>query len=311
MKIPGTSSTCTIGILCIFFLLSCHPRPQEGERTIIDDLGERVIIKRDIKRIVSLVPSNSELVCLLDCDRLYGGTRYDRFPDELVKRVKEKKIKIIGGGFDPNLEMIIEIGPDLVLANGPSQQRVVLPLKRMGYPVLSLYPQNIDRLKRDFLLLGEILGRKAKARKIVQDVERGLKEIQKKTRQKKRKRVYLQTWPNPMITVGKGSFSQSLLTLAGGINVFEDMPFDSGKVSIEWIIKRNPQVLIFTDNQAEFVKKIIKRPEWRQIAGVKNNHICLINEAYLRRRIQFLDGVEKIYECLFEATPSSPRGSVG
>lgn len=299
MKISGKASTVALYVLTFLFFLSCRPTPQERERVIIDDLGHRIKIKRDVKKIVSLVPTNSEHVCILDCDRLYGGTRYDHFPEELVKRVKEGKIKIIGGGFDPNLEMIIEIGPDLILANGPSQQRVVLPLKRMGYPILSLYPQNIEQLKRDFLLLGEILGRKAKAIKIVKEVESRLKEIQKKTRPKKRIRVYLQTWPNPMITVGKGSFSHSLITLAGGINVFGDMLFDSGKVGIEWIIKRNPQVLIFTDHQAEFVKKIVKRPEWRQIAGVKNNHICFINEAFLRRRIQFIDGLEKIYECLF------------
>jgi iron complex transport system substrate-binding protein len=258
--------------------IGCQTAPEENGRSVIDDSGQKFIIKRDVKKVVSLVPTNSELVCLLDCDRLYGGTRYDRFPAELVKRVEEKKMKIVGGGFDPNLEMIIEIGPDLILANGPSQQRVVLPLIRMGYPVLSLYPQNIEGLKRDFMLLGEILDRKAKAEKIVRGLEKGLREIHKKTKQNKRKKVYLQTWSDPMITVGKGSFSQSLLTLAGGINVFEDMPIDSGKVSIEWIIKRNPEVLIFTDNQAEYVNKIIKRPEWRQIVGVKNNHICLISE---------------------------------
>jgi len=299
VKISGKASTVALYVLTFLFFLSCRPTPQKREYVIIDDSGQRVIIKRDIKRIVSLVPSNSELVCILDCERLKGGTRYDRFPDELVKRVMEKKIRIIGGGFDPNLEMIIEIGPDLILANGPSQQRVVLPLKRMGYPILSLYPQNIEQLKRDFLLLGEILGREAKSIKIVKEVESRLKEIQKKTRPKKRIRVYLQTWPNPMITVGKGSFSHSLITLAGGINIFGDMLFDSGKVGIEWIIKRNPQVLIFTDHQADFVKKIVKRPEWRQIAGVKNNHICFISEIFLRRRIQFIDGLEKIYECLF------------
>jgi len=299
MRTSGRANLAYLLLLSLLIVLSCQTAQDENERSVIDDLGHRIKIKQDVKKIVSLVPTNSEHVCILDCDRLYGVTRYDRFPAELVRRVKEEKIKIIGGGFDPNLEMIIEIEPDLILANGPSQQRVVLPLKRMGYPILSLYPKNIDRLKRDFLLLGEILGRKAKAIKIVKDVERGLKEIQKKTRPKKRIRVYLQTWPNPMITVGKGSFPHSLITLAGGINVFGDMLFDSGKVGIEWIIKRNPQVLIFTDNQAEFVKKIVKRPEWRQIAGVKNNHICLINEAFLRRRIQFIDGLEKIYECLF------------
>lgn len=299
MRTSGRTNLSYLFLLSLLIFIGCRTAQDENERSIIDDLGHRIKIKQDVKKIVSLVPTNSELVCILDCERLKGGTRYDRFPDELVKRVMEKKIRIIGGGFDPNLEMIIEIGPDLILANGPSQQRVVLPLKRMGYPIMSLYPQNIEQLKRDFLLLGEILGRKAKAIKIVKDVDRGLKEIQKKTRSKKRKRVYIQTWPNPKITVGKGSFSHSLITLAGGINVFGDMHFDSGKVGIEWIIKRNPQVLIFTDNQVEFVKKIVKRPEWSQIAGVKNNHICLINEAFLRRRIQFIDGLEKIYECLF------------
>ncbi len=302
MKTSGRANLSYLFLLSLIMFIGCRTAQNENERSVIDDLGHRIKIKRDVKKVVSLVPTNSEHVCILDCDRLYGGTRYDRFPAELVKRVKEGKIKIIGGGFDPNLEMIIEIKPDVILANGPSQQRVVLPLKRMGYPILSLYPKNIDRLKRDFLLLGEILGRKAKAIKIVKEVESRLKEIQKKTRPKKRIRVYLQTWPNPMITVGKGSFSHSLITLAGGINVFGDMLFDSGKVGIEWIIKRNPQVLIFTDNQAEFVKKIVKRPEWRQIVGVKNNHICLINETFLRRRIQFIDGLEKIYECLFLRT---------
>ncbi|MEE8115407.1 MAG: ABC transporter substrate-binding protein [Nitrososphaerales archaeon] len=300
MKVLQTTSRCALLILSLLFLLTCHPPPQERERTVIDDLGQQVKIKKDIKSIVSLVPTNSELVCLLDCERLKGGTRYDLFPEELVRRIKDKKIRIIGGGFDPNLELIVEIGPDLILANGPSQQKAVLPLKRLGYPVLSLYAQNIEWLKKDFLLLGEILDRKARARTILKGVDRGLREMQKKTAQKKRKRVYLQTWPNPMITVGKGSFSQSLLTLAGGINVFEDMPFDSGKVSIEWIIKRNPEVMIFTNHQLDFVNHIVKRPEWREIDAVKNNHICLIHEANLRRRVQFLDGVNNIYRCLFE-----------
>lgn len=282
------------------FLLGCHPPPLEADRTITDDLGQKVKIKRDIKSVVSLVPTNSELVCLLDCERLKGGTRYDRFPEELVRRVQEKKIRIIGGGFDPNLEMIVEIGPDLILANGPSQQRITLPLKRLGFPVLSLYAQDIDWVKKDFLLLGAILNRQAKAKAIVAEVDRALDEIRHKIGSQKRKRVYVQTWPNPMITVGKGSFSQSLLTLAGGTNIFEDMPFDSGQVSTEWIIKRNPEVMIFTDNQLEFVNRIMNRPEWQQVDAVKNNHICLIHETNLRRRIRFTDGVRKIYECLFE-----------
>lgn len=281
-------------------LLACHALPQEGERVVIDDLGHEVKIKRHVKKIVSLVPTNSELVCLLDCTRLKAGTRYDRFPEELVQRVKEKKIEILGGGFDPNLEKIVEIGPDLILTNGPSQQRVVLPLKRLGYSVLSIYPQDLAALQKDFLLLGEILDRQAAAKKIVGEVENGLKKIQERTNQKRKKRVYLQTAPEPMITVGQTSFAHWLLSLAGGVNVFEDMQLDSWKVSVESIIQRNPEVLILVGKQEEFVNRNLKRPEWRQIDAVKNHHVCFIEAAEIRRTIQFLDGVEKIYKCIFE-----------
>ncbi len=299
MKPSGHRVPIYVCLISLLIFAGCKTAPKEAWRSVTDDLGYQVTIRKEIKRVVSLVPTNSELVCLLDCERLYGGTRYDRFPQELVQRIKDKKMKIIGGGFDPNLELIVEIGPDLILANGPSQQKAVTPLKRLGYPVLSLYAQNIDWLKKDFLLLGKILNRTARARAILEEVDQGLREIQTKTARKKKKRVYLQTWPDPMITVGKGSFSQSLLTLAGGINIFEDMAFDSGKVSIESIIKRNPEVMIFMNHHLDFVNRIVKRPEWRELDAVKNNHICLIHEANLRRRIQFLDGVNKIYRCLF------------
>lgn len=304
LRCLGKAAISAAVFVFLLLFLEGYPLLEEKERSIIDDLGQQVKLKGDIQKIVSLVPTNSEMVCLLDCARLKGGTRYDRFPEELVKRVKEKKIEILGGGFDPNLEKIVEIGPDLILTDGPSQQRVVLPLKRMGYPVLSLHPQDIEGIQRDFLLLGEILDQEVRAKKIVEDVKKGLKEIKQKTREKKAKRAYLQTWPDPMITVGKGSISQRLLSLAGGVNVFEDMPFDSGKVSVEWIIQRNPEVLIFVGKQEAFVKKTLKLPQWRQIDAVKNHHICFIDEAYLRRTIQFLGGVEKIYECLFAAAPS-------
>ncbi|MFQ5851276.1 MAG: ABC transporter substrate-binding protein [Candidatus Binatia bacterium] len=258
----------------------------------------------DVRKIVSLVPTNSEMVCLLDCTRLKGGTRYDRFPEELARRVREKKIVIIGGGYDPNLERIIEIGPDLVLANGPSQEQVVSRLKRMGYPVLSLWPDDIEGIKRDFSLLGQILDRRAKAERIMEEIETRLKILGKRVKDKKRKKVYIQTWPDPMITVGRDSFPQTLLSLAGGTNIFSDMPFDSGKISMEWVIQRNPEVLIFIKEQKESVKKILKLPGWRLVDGVKKRHICFISEIDLRPTIQFLEGVEEIHECLFAGNPS-------
>ena len=301
MSLPSRISATRVAAVILFSLFSsgCAPSPQAGERTFVDDLGYPVRIQGSVKRIVSLLPSNSEMVCLLDCERLKGGTRYDRFPEELVRRVREKEIEIVGGGFDPSLEKIIEISPDLILVDGPSQQRIALPLKKMGHAVFSLYPRDMDGIRRDFLLLGEILGREEKARRILADVETGLGDFRSKTRGNVKKRVYLQTWPEPMITVGKNSMSQWILDLAGGINIFGDMPFDSGKISLEWIIQRNPEVLIFVDSQREFAERIRKLPGWREIDGVQKNHICFIEAVHLRHTIQFLDGVKRIHQCLF------------
>lgn len=286
-------------VLLPILLPACASAPGPGERTFVDDLGYSVSVRRDVKRAVSLLPSNSEMVCLLDCERLKGGTRYDRFPNELVRRVAEKKIEIVGGGFDPSLEKIVEIAPDLVLVNGPSQQRVAEPLKNMGFPVFSLYPRDLDGLRRDFLLLGEILGRKEKAMRILADVESGLEEFRRKMRYKTKRRVYLQTWADPIITVGRGSMSHWVLEMAGGINIFADMPFDSGKVGLESIIQRDPEVLIFVDSPPGFAQRIRKLPGWKEIEGVKKNEICFIEAPYLRRTVEFLDGVKKVHQCLF------------
>ncbi len=71
-----------ISIYALATLLSSVALAAAGSRTIVDDLGFTVTVKRDIRRVVSLVPTNSEMVCLLDCERLKGGTRYDFFPEE-------------------------------------------------------------------------------------------------------------------------------------------------------------------------------------------------------------------------------------
>ncbi|MDH3443427.1 MAG: hypothetical protein OEN50_05840, partial [Deltaproteobacteria bacterium] len=104
MAIPTLKSVHTARTMAAVFtlgmLLTSPLKAKAADRTIVDDLGFRVAVKSNIRRIVSLVPSNSEMVCLLDCDRLKGGTRYDRFPATLAERVRLKQVEIIGGGFD-------------------------------------------------------------------------------------------------------------------------------------------------------------------------------------------------------------------
>jgi ABC-type Fe3+-hydroxamate transport system substrate-binding protein len=274
-----------------------------GSRMIVDDLGFKVQVKDHIRRVVSLVPTNSEMVCLLDCERLKGGTRYDQFPTELRNRVQANQIEIIGGGFDANLEKIVQLQPDLILTNGPTQQRFAVPLKNMGYSALSIWPRDMAGLKRDFLLLGELLAQEKKAQRAIDDMERRFAQIQATAMNKPTKKVYLQMWTDPLITVGNLSFPDWLVAAAGGINIFGDLPFDSAQISLESLIHRDPEVLIFLAQQAPFAKTLTQRPGWSSIRGVRDSHFCYIEESDIRRSIEFLKGLAKIQVCLFGDKP--------
>jgi ABC-type Fe3+-hydroxamate transport system substrate-binding protein len=297
-----------VGALAVWGLFSAAIFPAAalpGERTVVDDLGFKVAVKGDVRRVVSLVPTNSEMVCLLDCERLKGGTRYDQFPDELRKRLQRQQIETIGGGFDANLEKVVQLRPDLILTNGPTQQRFAVPLKNMGYSVVSLWPRDMDGLVKDFLLLGELLGQERRAQSFIGDMRKRFQAIAAKSKDKPKKRVYLQMWTEPLITVGKASFTDWLVGAAGGVNVFADLSFDSGQIGLESLIQRNPEVLIFLAEQAPFVKTLAQRPGWSSIRGVRDGHFCFIDEPDIRRSIMFIDGLAKLHNCLFRETATA------
>jgi iron complex transport system substrate-binding protein len=274
-----------------------------GERRIIDDLGFTVTITRNISRVVSLVPTNSEMVCLLDCQRLKGGTRHDEFPQELRRRKQLKQIDVIGGGFDANLEKIVQLKPDLILTNGPTQQRFALPLKNMGYSVVSLWPRDLDGLVKDFLLLGKLLGQEQKAERFIDDMRRRFAAIATKAKHKPNPRVYLQMWTDPLITVGATSFTDWLVRAAGGVNVFGDLAFDSAQIGLESLIQRNPEVLVFLTEQAPFAKSLGRRPGWSSIRGVRAGRFCFVDEPDIRRSIMFIDGLIKLQDCILGGAP--------
>jgi len=291
------------------FALSSLAMARDKERVVIDDLGFTVRIGTDIRKVVSLVPTNSEMVCLLDCERLKGGTRYDEFPQELRRRIQLKHVDIIGGGFDANLEKIVQLQPDLILTNGPTQQRFAVPLKNLGYSVVSLWPRDMAGLVKDFLLLGELLEQERKAQNFIHDMQQRFQAIVAKAKHKPTKRAYLQMWTEPLITVGGASFTDWLVSAAGGANIFGDLPFDSGQIGLESLIQRNPEVLIFLAEQAPFVKTLQKRPGWSSIRGVRNGHFCFIDEPDIRRSIMFVDGLAKLQSCLFRDVATAQRSS--
>ena len=164
------------------------------------------------KRIVSLVPSLTELVFALGAgEALVGRTRFCEEPSELVGRVP-----VLGGTKNPNVERIQEAAPDLVLANKEENRREdVEALRRMGIEVLLTDPNTLDEAIAMVLLLGDVLAQPAAARRIADETGSALSEGPVVDGL----RVLVPIWWNPLMALGSGAYGHDLLERCGAVNV--------------------------------------------------------------------------------------------
>ena len=201
----------------------------------IDDFGYAVRINGTPERIVSLAPSNTEILFALGVgDRVIAVTDYCNFPPEAKEKTK------IGGYSTINIEKVISLNPDLVVAAYGNGRETVEFLRRY-VPVIALNPKNLTEVMRDIELLGKITNTEENASRIISMMEEKIEEV-KRNRTNKRVRVAHILWFDPIWVSGKNTFIDEIITIAGGENVFD---FEGWRVvSEEDLIKEDPDVII-------------------------------------------------------------------
>ena len=188
------------------------------------------------KRIISLGPSLTKELYLLEVeDRLIGCTIY---APECAKN-KEK----VGTVIDINLERIIKLKPDLVLATSLVNPKQVEKLRKLKIKVVVFHQaRSFQELCDQFLELAKLVGKQDKASQIIKEVKEKVKSIREKTKDLKRAKVFIQVGAKPLFTAGKNSFVNDFIEFAGGINIAKDT--EIGIYSREKILEKNPDVII-------------------------------------------------------------------
>jgi len=144
-------------ILVVFGVTGCQPVFQPG--TLTDDLGRQVTIEAPPQRIVSHVPGITEILFALGLGgRVAGVSDFCNYPEEA--KLKEK----VGGYFDPSVEKIVALEPDLVLTDGYVDY-LMIQLEQLGIPCIVLQPQDIDGILKNIELVGRATGVERKLRK--------------------------------------------------------------------------------------------------------------------------------------------------
>jgi len=306
----------TKGIKCFWpllsilltLLLSCAPAEATPPGAIVDDLGRPVDIKEIPQRIISLSPSNTEVLFALGLgDKVVGVTEFCDYPPEALEKEK------IGGFSTPDIEKIISLQPDLILAGSIRAKEVTPAMEGRDLTVFALAPENLEGILEDIRMVGKITGEENEASKLVAQMGARIKSITDETNNLDNgPGVFYITWHDPLWTVGSGTVIDELLEKAGGVNIFQDITGHK-MVNPAEVIARNPEVIIACSRHGEAEDKPFEWAEtepWLEgTVARKNNRVYQIDADLVSRDgPRIVDALEWFAYFIHPEIFSKPKG---
>ena len=241
-----------------------------------DDFGDTLPSTLAPRRIVSLNPATTELFFALGAgDRLVGRTEYDLYPTEALA------VPALGAGMRPNVEAVLGVRPDLVLLYASNENRdAASRLRAAGVPTLSLRVDRIEQFRRAVARLGDVLADTSAARLVIDSVDGTLNRVRKATEGRPRPATFWKAWDSPVIAIGGGSFLTELVDIAGGRNIYGDDPRPSLDVTIEDVVRRDPDVVLAGPESAARMRAA---PAWRALRAVREGKVLVVDTVLVGR----------------------------
>jgi len=235
---------------------------------LLDDAGNAVPSGPVPARIVSLLPSLTETVCVLDaCSRLVGVDTFSNFPEPV------RKIAKVGDGLNPNIEALLRVRPDVVLISRSSPART--RLQELGLRLIVLEPQNHADLRRAMLVIGQLL-QSPQAQSLLdtmdRDIEREAAALPASVRDL---RVYMEINRAPY-AAGEASFMGDILKRLGARNIVGPELGAFPKLNPEFVVRANPDVIMVGDSDPQAMDG---RPGWGRIRAIQERKICSYTQA--------------------------------
>ena len=273
-----------------------HPSPIE----ITDQLGRAVALDKPPQRIISLAPSNTEILFALGlADRVAAVTDYCNYPPEAEAKPS------IGGFSTPNIEEIVALSPDLILAASRHENQIIPHLENKGLTVLALNLKTLDEALEAITLIGEIAGKEERASGLAAEMQNRIKAVTDKTNNLpdgERPRVFYLTWHDPLMTSGPGSLLHELIQKAGGRNIFSEV-IGTKSVDFELLVARNPQVMIagigMGSGEDKTLQYLTTESRLQNTEAGKNGRIYKIDmDLTGRGGPRIVDGLEQFAKCI-------------
>ena len=257
-----------------------------------------------LPRIVSLAPSLTEMICAVGgADRLVGRTDVCNYPSNLLTHVP-----IVAKFGRPYLEPMLAQKPTLVLEIDLEDKSLNETLGRLGIGHQHIECRRLTDIPGAIRAIGLLVDRKEAAEQLAVAMERGIQARLAATRQvplAQRPLVYAEIWDAPPMTAGRNSFVSELVALAGGRNLGDDLPCTYGTVSSEWVLTRNPEVIlcIYMENNQHTRQAVCARTGWQTLRAVQNQRVYdgFTLDTILRPGPRVLEGVDQLHQAIQSA----------
>jgi len=269
---------------------------------IVDGLGHEITLKKTAQRILSLAPSNTEILFAIGAgDQVVGRDSFSDYPQEALA------LSDVGGGFgELNTEAIVSLQPDLVLAAEITPPEQILALENLGMTVFALKnPVEFEELFNNLKTVGVLTGRESEAQ-ILSDALLSRLQVVESTISAANGHplVFYEldvTDPNAPWTSGPGTFIDTMIRRAGGENLGSALQGFWIQVSLEELIRLDPDVIILGDYTLGGVtpEMVAQRVGWEGLKAVKEGHVYIFDDNLVSRPgPRLLDGLEAMARLL-------------
>jgi len=286
------------GLAGVFFVL-CTGLAQAV--TVRDDRQQEVSFSQAPARIVSLLPSLTETVCALgQCRKLVALDRYSNWPASV------RQLPRLGGGLDPNIELVVAQRPDLVLM--ATSARGAERLQALGITVLALEPRTHADLQRVLNTLAQVLGVPAsESERLWREINAGvLAAAQSLPPQAKGQKVYVEVSPAPY-GASESSFIGETLMMMGLRNILPGNMGPFPKINPEFVVRAQPDIIMAGDSSRASMQQ---RPGWSQLKVIQSDQVCVFNtdesDTLVRAGPRMAEGARLMAQCIARSQGSKP-----
>ena len=268
--------------------------------TLTDGLNRAITLPGPAQRVVSLAPSNTEILFAIGAGaQVVGRDETSDYPAGALT------LPTVGGYSGFNLEAIVALHPDLVLAGGINTPELVSSLEKLGLTVFYLSnPATLEGMYTNLVTVSRLTGHQADAAALVDLLKVRVAAVDAKIKPLSyAPTVYYEldaTDPTKPYTAGPGSFVDLLISRAGGINIGNSLQGQWAQISLEQLVVANPNIIILGDSAyGETPEKVATRPGWGTLVAIQTGQIFSFNDNLASRPgPRLVDGLETLAKLL-------------